>query len=221
VVATRENNSEPAILRSYKNSRGSELLYDECRVWEACRATSAATTFFDPIKIGKYGQRFIDGGLLYNNPINIAYREAETIWPGRDTLILSIGTGSAPGKPFRGNLMAIVERMKNIVTQTERTANDFYQSHNSLVTNDLLFRFNVAHNLSQIGLQEYKEMSAIADATQVYLGHGETRSKLSACISRLSSSIPEGNGSSNASTTPNRPQGLACLRHKPLVILES
>jgi hypothetical protein len=185
VVSARENNAEPAILRSYKNPKMAELLYDECKVWEACRATSAATTFFDPIKIGKYGQTFLDGGILYNNPIQLVRREAENIWPGQEPLLVSIGTGSAPGMPFKGNLKTIVQRMKDIVTQTERTANDFYQGNLNMVNNNLLFRFNVTHGMADIGLQEYEEISAIADATQTYLDHGETGKKLAACIDGL------------------------------------
>jgi predicted acylesterase/phospholipase RssA len=170
-----------------------DLLYDECRVWEACRATSAATTYFDPIKIGKYKQEFIDGGVLYNNPIQIASREAGSIWPGRAPFILSIGTGIAPGNAFKGNIGTIVERLKDVVTQTERTADDFYHSNDKLVADDLLFRFNVTHNVSNIGLGKYKEIPAMVHATEAYLDQGETLRKLKACISRLSSIIPEGN----------------------------
>jgi predicted acylesterase/phospholipase RssA len=200
VVTARVNNSEPAILRSYHNPKMSDLLYEECKVWEACRATSAATTFFDPITIGKYGQTFIDGGILYNNPIPQVYREAEHIWPGREKLVLTIGTGCAPGKQFKGNLKTIVERMKDIVTQTERTANDFYQDHDDLVSNDLLWRFNVAHGLADIGLEEYKEKSAMADATQTYLDNGEIAKKMAVCINRFIASIPQGTNSSTIDT---------------------
>ncbi|MGK2896124.1 MAG: patatin-like phospholipase family protein, partial [Candidatus Saccharimonadales bacterium] len=135
----------------------SELLFDECKVWQACRATSAATTFFDPITFGKYGQTFVDGGVLYNNPIQLVHREARQLWPDREILMTSIGTGSAPGKAFQGNLKAIIESMTKILTQTERTANDFHQSHPEMVNNKSLFRFNVFHGLADIGLEEYKE----------------------------------------------------------------
>jgi patatin-like phospholipase/acyl hydrolase len=42
--------------------------YSDCYTWEACRATSAATTFFDPITIGPMKQSFADGAVAYNNP---------------------------------------------------------------------------------------------------------------------------------------------------------
>jgi hypothetical protein len=158
-------------------------------VWEACRATSAATTFFDPVAIGKRGQKFIDGALRYNNPIQQAYNEAKDLWPDRDTFIISIGTGSAPGPVFGGSLKNIVEGMKAIVTQTEQTAQDFNHSHRELVDNGLLFRFNVYHGLKSIGLQEFKEIDAIADATEHYLDQRETGRQLSACVRNLSNLI--------------------------------
>ena len=185
VVATRENNAEPAILRSYKNSKGSEPLYNECKVWEACCATSAATTFFDPITIGKFGQTFADGGLHYNNPIQLIDREAKNIWPGRDAVMVSIGTGGAPNNALTGNLQHIVKAMSKILTQTERTANDFYQSHIDMVKDNLLFRFSVTHGLADVGLEEYNEVPRITDATETYLDHGETGEKLAAYIERL------------------------------------
>jgi len=155
-------------------------------VWQACRATSAATTFFDPIKIGKYEQRFVDGGILYNNPIQLVDREAKNIWEDREAILISIGTGSAPGTPFKGHLKSIIKSMAEILTQTERTNNDFYESNTDMVEGGLLFRFNVTHGLANVGLEEYREVGLIADATQTYLDHGETRKKLTACVERLS-----------------------------------
>lgn len=192
VVAVRSNNTAAALLRSYRNPNLPNVLLEECKIWEACRATSAATTLFDPIRIGKYGQEFIDGAVRYNNPIQLVHREAESLWPGRDVFILSIGTGSAPGKSFQGNLKDVVKSLKDIVVETEQTANDFYHAHRDMVQNDLLFRFNVYHGLADIGLEEYREISAIADGTEDYLEKGETVKKLSACIGRLRASISEG-----------------------------
>ncbi|TIA10262.1 hypothetical protein D6C81_08388 [Aureobasidium pullulans] len=185
VCAARANNVEPALLRTYKNPKKVDVLYDECKVWEACRATSAATTFFDPFTFGKYGQTFVDGAIIYNNPIQLVHREAENIWPGRESLLISIGTGSAPNKPFKGNIKRIVDSMKAILTQTERTADDFYQSHPGMVSKELLFRFNVLQGLEDVGLEEYEAIAAIADATHSYVDKGETESKQSVANSSL------------------------------------
>jgi hypothetical protein len=65
-----------------------------CEVWQAGRATSAAPVYFDPISI--HGQIFVDGGVCENNPVGVARKEAEDIWPGRPVgLILSLGCGLA------------------------------------------------------------------------------------------------------------------------------
>ncbi|CZR60142.1 uncharacterized protein PAC_10038 [Phialocephala subalpina] len=179
VCALRTGNSETAILRTYENDEP-ELLYDDCKIWEACRATSAATTFFDPIKIGPFEQEFADGGVIYNNPVELVHREASVTWPGRmeDAMLISIGTGSAPGAAFEGNIKRIVEAMKEIVTQTERTADNFLRSHEIMANRDLYFRFNVYHGLSDVGLEEWKEKAKMADCTQTYLMNGETRRKV-------------------------------------------
>jgi len=68
------------------------------KIWEACRATSAATTFFDAIALGPYSEEFVDGGIGANNPILQLWNEAQAVW-GPDSLernvncIVSIGTG--------------------------------------------------------------------------------------------------------------------------------
>jgi hypothetical protein len=88
----------------------------------------AATTFFDRINIGKYNQEFADSEVLYNNPIQLVQREASAIWPDcmESAVMVSIGTGSAPGGSFRGNLKKVINAIKEIVIKTERTDNDFF-----------------------------------------------------------------------------------------------
>lgn len=142
--------------------------------------------------MGKYGQVFTDGGILYNNPVQLVHREAANVWPARKALLISIGTGSAPGKPFKGALHTIVERMKEIVTQTERTANDFRIAHPEMINDNRLFRFNVTHGMADIGLEEYNEIGLIADATQHYLDNGETATMRATCVKMLSKANAEG-----------------------------
>jgi predicted acylesterase/phospholipase RssA len=192
VVTTRESNAALALIRSYNNTKRTAVLYDECKIWEACRATSAATTFFDPVQIGSRQQKFIDGAVRYNNPIQQVYNEAMDLDQSRETFILSIGTGSAPGKAFEGKLKDIVEAMKIIVTETEQKAQDFSDNHRNLVDDNMLFRFNVYHGLKEVGLEEYKEIPAMADATETYLDHLDTRKQLRTCVSKLSQILQQG-----------------------------
>lgn len=168
--------------RSYETT-DVELL-KECKIWEACRATSAATTFFNPIKIGRHDQEFADGGVLNNNPIEVVKIEASTMWPGRfdNAIMLSIGTGSAPGAEFKGNVKKIIKAMQKIITQTEKTANTFDLTHESMSKENRLFRFNVYHGLSDVGLEEWKEKEKVVNSTQTYLRNAEVRRQTKRCI---------------------------------------
>jgi len=94
----------PLILfRSY-NSQGNDA--DNCAIWKAARATSAAPSFFDPmfIDVPAPGAWYADGGLDFNNPSQIALDEARHIWPRvKRFIVVSIGTGRQSNFDF-GNV---------------------------------------------------------------------------------------------------------------------
>lgn len=79
-------------------------------IWEACRATTAAPFYFRHFeKLGNDGKkrRYIDGGVLANNPSLKALQEVlsrHVIEQKKKTpaLLLSIGTGIKTGSPFAG-----------------------------------------------------------------------------------------------------------------------
>jgi predicted acylesterase/phospholipase RssA len=163
-----------------------------CKVWQACRATSAANTYFDVISLGPFKQSFLDGGIRHNNPVNMALEEAQSVWPDRDILLVSIGTGVPPELPIDGNLANIAEQMKNIATDTQQTHRTFYESHRStMVDQNRYFRFNVP-GAGGIGLAEWRAMPTLAGNTQSYLSDGETADKLEKCVNELSKAQSEG-----------------------------
>jgi len=57
-------------------------------MWEVARATSAAPTYFPPF------HSLIDGAVACNDPAMCAYAEALQLWPGEQTSVVSLGTGS-------------------------------------------------------------------------------------------------------------------------------
>lgn len=63
----------------------------DCYLWEAALATSAAPTYFPPVKIGE--RTLIDGGVFANNPSAIALAEARLMWPNDEIVLVSLGTG--------------------------------------------------------------------------------------------------------------------------------
>ena len=81
VCAVQGRDSGTVVIRSYEGNEYDDL-YDICKIWEAARATSAASTFFDPIKIGN--RTYVDGALKHNNPIEKVDEESR----GRIPLIL-------------------------------------------------------------------------------------------------------------------------------------
>jgi hypothetical protein len=182
VCATSEGTSSPVLLTSYRRDRGSSELYDNATIWETVRATSAASTFFDPISIGPRKQGFVDGATGANNPIRQLWIDAREIWKSErleDNIgcIVSIGTGVPSVKKFGKDAIDVFNTLKRIAVETEKAAREFHQEHTDLDDSDRYFRFNVPDRLTDIGLEEISEISTIVDATQYYL-EGEVVYKL-------------------------------------------
>ena len=107
VTATSGTGTEAVMISNYCRSPDPLDEYEfvrsddpalEMQVFEAAAATSAAPTIFKPFYHTRTQQTFMDGGLYYNNPVNVANRERKLLWPDvadcRPDLLLSIGTGT-------------------------------------------------------------------------------------------------------------------------------
>lgn len=99
VVAAACNSTpaQPYLFRNYQLTReasaATQLLgTNHCQMWEAVRSTTAAPTFYNPAVVGT--QRFVDGGILANNPSLIALTEAAVLWPEATvSCVVSLGCG--------------------------------------------------------------------------------------------------------------------------------
>lgn len=63
---------------------------------EAALATSAAPTYFEPVKLERAGASYlalVDGGVFANNPAMCAFAEARRWQPDADVTLVSLGTG--------------------------------------------------------------------------------------------------------------------------------
>lgn len=88
VVTYDITNNRPYILSSYDTP----TLFTRV----AARATSAAPTYFSPVPIGKEPLYLVDGGVVANNPVLYAYKEAKKLYPDAKRFhILSISTASS------------------------------------------------------------------------------------------------------------------------------
>jgi patatin-like phospholipase/acyl hydrolase len=66
------------------------------KLTEVARATSAAPTFFPPIKLSEAGAQYalVDGGVFVNNPAMASYAEASRLYRQANRfVIVSVGTG--------------------------------------------------------------------------------------------------------------------------------
>ncbi|OQV23976.1 Calcium-independent phospholipase A2-gamma [Hypsibius exemplaris] len=90
-----EPDCTPYIFRSYGLPCGSASHYEgssKHKVWEACRASTAAPGFFAEFRLD--GIVHQDGGLLTNNPTAIGIHECRLLWPKEKIqAVVSVGTG--------------------------------------------------------------------------------------------------------------------------------
>lgn len=163
-------------LTSYQRTRGGEDRLRAVKIWEAARATSAASSFFDPISInmGTYKEDFLDGATGANNPVNELWNEAKDAWefePLEQNLncLISIGTGVPSVEPFRTSFLEIGQTLVRKATETEQTAESFQRTHSELDENDRYFRFNVRNGLEHIGLEDSSQRNAIMTLTERYV----------------------------------------------------
>jgi predicted acylesterase/phospholipase RssA len=185
VCATSKETSETVCLTSYRTPGNSDLL-DSVTIWEACRATSAATSFFDPIAVGRFGEEFVDGATGANNPVREVWDQAQLLW-GPEPLeakvkcLVSIGTGVPSLKPFKDDVLHIGETLIAIATETEQTAERFRRERALLHSTKRYHRFNVVRGLEDIGLEEAKKVKEMAAATRRYISSQEVQQQMQAC----------------------------------------
>lgn len=181
-------------LTSYQSPRGRAHLFDSTRIWEACRATSAATTYFNPIAIGPYNEEFIDGALGENNPVYAMWNEAQDLW-GPDELLeklgclISIGTGVPTLKSFRDDVLHIGKSLVDLAVETEKTAEQFRRDKATIDDQGRYYRFNVNRGLDDVGLEESEKTKEIAAATSLYLTSQDVYKQMEQCAKQASGQV--------------------------------
>ncbi|KAI8716606.1 PNPLA domain-containing protein [Fusarium sp. LHS14.1] len=188
VCATSAHSTTTRRLRSYDTIKEPS---SNATIVEVAMATSAATTFFEPVTIDD--MKYLDGGLGANNPVDEVVGEARYIM-GRETedlkplvkCFISIGTGNAGMKPVSDNFLQFVsETLVRISTNTESTADRFALAWRDLSDAHRYFRFNVEQGLQDVELSEYKESGKIKMATQVYLEKVDSAAMVGKCVANL------------------------------------
>ena len=188
-VCTADRDTKDIVrLRSYSLPDEPNIRATIC---QAALATSAATTFFEPVSIEDC--TFADGGLGANNPVEEVEGEAMNIWcsetRGLEPLVkcfISIGTGHPGKKAFEDSMIKFLgQTMVDIATETEHTERKFIARWAKHFDEKRYFRFNVDQGLQNVGLDEYKEKGKIKAATREYLTHAAQKLRIRDCIQNL------------------------------------
>ncbi|OAL42759.1 hypothetical protein IQ07DRAFT_616813 [Pyrenochaeta sp. DS3sAY3a] len=183
VCTTSRETSETVCLTSYRTARGNNDFLNSGKIWEACRATSAATSFFDPIAIGRFGEEFGDRATGANNAVREVWDQAQQVW-GPEVKSKSL-------KPFKDDVLHVGETLVGIATETEQTAEQtaerFRRERQLLDSTGRYYRFNVVRGLEHIGLEKAKKVKEMAAATRRYMGSQEVHKQIQTCAGNVAS----------------------------------
>jgi hypothetical protein len=191
---------EPRRLRSFGTSGSKELA--EVKIWEAARATTAASFFFKPmtLKVGKrLTEDYIDAAIGCNNPADYLLREAAgQIGSGRRLgCLISIGTGTREVKIGRAkSLRQTPKFIKELLGTLKSAATDSEETHRHLQAKlgsyaKAYFRFNVPGAAAEVKLHHYLKMGTLKSSTETYLSDPLVSSQIQTAAGVLGSNSSE------------------------------
>ncbi|KAF5688686.1 calcium-independent phospholipase [Fusarium denticulatum] len=199
VVSCLQGRNQAKLIANYSRNPRADTDEDEqsndFKIWEAARATSAAPTFFQPFIHPETKRTYVDGALMYNNPVSLAYSEVEKIWPGSlaPDIILSVGTGmvvdSKSGEmktkhnsklePFKkcipkGYLMRIEAGLG--IIQSSTSCHEAWKEFKSMSVTDRRLRHN-CHRLNvglkqRVEMDDVEKMESLVEECEKYLCDG-------------------------------------------------
>ena len=178
-----EQNARPLLLRSYNSSDSSDPLFKDLSLWGACRATSAATSYFNHFQHGNV--KLVDGAIAYNNPVLLVSNEAKNLWTDREMLLISVGTGNAPGNSVDANAYTLSKSvLPKLLTHPDKAADEFYHLNQEMVDNGLYYRFTV-DGLGVLDLGDCHQIPRIEADTLHYLRQGPVGKEMKQCAAKL------------------------------------
>ena len=189
VCVTRSKTSKPDVLRNYESEHPTQANY-KCTIWEAASATAAAPMFFDAVKLKAGGETWCDGGLHRNNPIHVALAQLglETEWRNQPIgCVLSLGTGAPQIKEVSGNLAKFLKHSVEMMTDSEKIADEFAISKDGqeLADSQRYFRFSVIQGMEVLQMDEFKETERMRSLTDYYLGKIGSGKEVQQCAKSL------------------------------------
>ncbi|CAH0056446.1 unnamed protein product [Clonostachys solani] len=189
VVAVSKTTINDYLFRTY----GVRANTEACPIVDACRATSAATTFFPSIMIN--GVEYVDGAFGKNNPSGAALSELESsewIAPMQDAVngvacFVSVGTGrptiklkkSSLASSFVPGAIKTIEAAKScmkIATDCHKVHLEVANRFTKAGANEIYYRFDVDRGLESVALDESDKeaLQHISAVTKAYLRERST-----------------------------------------------
>ncbi|KAK4170204.1 putative calcium-independent phospholipase A2-gamma [Cladorrhinum sp. PSN259] len=176
-------------VRSYKSKENWDK---DIKIWEAARATTAASSYFKPQSLtsGPETEDYIDAALGNNNPINHLISEAcEQFGLGRRLgCLVSIGTGTRKGEVIRAksgltNLFHLKRAGSSLIDALKNKATDAEAAHVELEKKffkspGVYFRFNVDDAAAKVKLNEYNKMEVLKVLTSQYMSRTDVEQQL-------------------------------------------
>lgn len=175
VLAITKDNVDalPTLFKTYDTSTS----LDGCTIWQVARATSAATTFFKPIRVGRDDIEFIDAGFGYNDPCEVLIAEGQAQFPNRKMQVLSIGTGLGDVVSIDDTRKSILKALKSMATTSRKVDSRLVEQYGD---EGAYYRFNVDRGLDDVTLSDWEKSSKISAHTRNYLE--ENRRAIIRCI---------------------------------------
>lgn len=91
---------------------------NEVKLYQALTASAAAPVYFGPYRIDD--DFFVDGGVLHNNPLELALEEVHSLWPDKNLdYIVSLGTGRPPKSSFSDSFLSWANALATQATDPE------------------------------------------------------------------------------------------------------
>ena len=180
------------------------ILRDPTYNWklaEVARATSAAPTFFPPIKLSATGIQYalVDGGVFVNNPAMASYAEASRLYPQANRfVIVSIGTGDrydrlSYGRAKRWGLLGWARQIVPVMMDSVSEAVDYELNWIAEPSSrGKYYRLQpkltgVSNDMDDVSLENMNELRAVAEK---YIREN------SAALDEICSELKMGRGSS-------------------------
>ncbi|KAL2887388.1 pyruvate kinase [Ceratocystis lukuohia] len=201
----------PMLFKTYDTTND----LSECKIWEVARATSAASAFFKPMKLGRDKIEFIDASFGHNNPCESLIEEAEGLCQDRPILTLSIGTGLGDVVEVGKTRKSIIKALKEMSKTSKTTALRLEKKYGST---GRYHRFNVENGLRDVTDSDWEKSSEIASHTKNYVE--EHKAAIQDFVSAMiKSSVPrvlmqQENGT-HTTTKPKEYEGYKPVRHIP------